>query len=404
MLRITCKDLANKYSQNKWNVQQSKTLDTDAMPTFRLRSIRKKTVQCLALSTSRLFSTSIATDSPSVKLSGDNLQQFDFAALKACVWDVQERLIPSRVDNVVQYQEQSIALGLRTVVENHWLAVSWDPLSAHVGLKLEGFRRGSTSEVFSFGSQLKKSLRGLILVDVEIPCDWERVAKFSFSERPGQPPKFSLYIELMGKHSNLILCDSEEHIMAAGNQVGSKKSSQRLVQVARNYVLPPLLGGIPPDDVSSAEEFRDCLLKQITSSGCVYFDTALYGCFRGVGPSTAREIRMKTGYTEPIVLKNMEPSEWHTLYQAWMDWIDKVTNNKFSCNILDDQLLSCTSGAESMMRPLAFYGSYYDSHQTSGEILSVRDHIVINLRIKMPVLESAYCVQFVAETVIGPSY
>jgi hypothetical protein len=55
------------------------------------------------------------------------------------------------------------------------------------------------SEQLSFGAECHANLRDLLLVAVALPEPWERVATFSFAERPGAAPTFLLHCEIMGR-------------------------------------------------------------------------------------------------------------------------------------------------------------------------------------------------------------
>lgn len=115
-------------------------------------------------------------------------------------------------------------------------------------------RRGATSEAYSFGEQLYAGLSGLVLVGVKMPQAWERVLQLQFGERLGAPPTRSLYCEVMARYSNVVLIDESDTIMACASQVGTAKSSLRLLQTGRRCELPPITSGVPPDIFSSRGE------------------------------------------------------------------------------------------------------------------------------------------------------
>jgi predicted ribosome quality control (RQC) complex YloA/Tae2 family protein len=56
-----------------------------------------------------------------------------------------------------------------------------------------------SADGFSFGEQLRQTLRGLALLEVGLPEKWERVTRLRFGVRPGDPPVKDLYVEIMGR-------------------------------------------------------------------------------------------------------------------------------------------------------------------------------------------------------------
>jgi hypothetical protein len=65
------------------------------------------------------------------------------------------------------------------------------------------------------------------------PCPllqaWERVVALRFAGRPGEPPLYSLYCEVMARYSNLVLADAQDTILACAQQVcgGAWASNKR---------------------------------------------------------------------------------------------------------------------------------------------------------------------------------
>lgn len=55
---------------------------------------------------------------------------------------------------------------------------------------------------------------------VVVPGAWERVAQLRLGVRPGDPPTRDIYVEVMGRYSNVVLVDSAAaEILACAYQV-----------------------------------------------------------------------------------------------------------------------------------------------------------------------------------------
>ena len=308
-------------------------------------------------------------------------QTFDYSFLKACHWDLNDGQVPARVDGVIQHQTKSLALKLRTFTSVQWLLISWDPVSAHVGTS-DNIARGSPAEVFTFGEQIRNHLKGLILVNAEMPGEWERILKLSFAKRPEQEPEFLLYIELMGKHSNVILCDPKDLIVSVGSQIGAKKSSERQLQIGSYYTLPPVHPGILPEEFTEFEQWKACIFSNDSKNT---FDRILYKTFRGVSPSIARDLRLRANIQADQPLEDLCVKQMNSIFVNWIKWLECLENDKYKCHYLDDSQISIIPTAsvdEPDDGPLAFFGNYFSSFQTKNESQKVR------------LLSSQYCINF----------
>jgi len=315
---------------------------------------------------------------------------FDFTSLQACTTSLKDLdLVPAKVSSVIQYHPQSLAIHLRTPTRSDaYLHLCWSPAFSHIGLLDSPPRRGSASESFSFGDQLKRHLNNMLLLDASLPEAWERVLRLSFGESLGGPVQSELYVELMNKHSNVVLCDgSDGSILLAANQIGQRKSSQRQLQVKRQYELPPLVGGGAPTGVNSASEFRERLLVEKVRD--MELAKAVSSSFRGLGPAVASLlVGRAVGVAEEAAAaagagetekpdKNagsLSDSEWDALYAAFRAWADDLTcdTSQEATPALSTLSTATTTSkaaewvsrlvpslAASQMSPLEFFGAYY---------------------------------------------
>ena len=296
----------------------------------------------------------------------DTSATFDYLALRSSIWDLEERFVPSKVEDVIQYHDQSLSIRLRSVTELKWLTLCWNPIFAHVGMMEKEPRRGAAAELYSLGEGIKRNLRGLVLIDVSMPEKWERVAKLSFSERLEDPPRVNLYIEIMNKHSNLILCDHNNHILIAANQIGSKKSSERQVQTKREYILPPKLRGLAPDDVKSLDDWKECLLSCASFHQSWDIKHCISRSFQGIGPMQAQEMILHANIPAEIDCKSMSMEHWDLLFSAWMVWLKAVENGESYCFLSRHGVLGCSVFRQdeaylSHTRPLELFGGFFNS-------------------------------------------
>ncbi len=173
--------------------------------------------------------------------------------------------------------------------------------------------------VTPFGLLLRKHARGGIILSIDQP-PLERLVRFSIAKRQS-PLKTSesiplpvsdavedrdddeafedeesregvairhitLYVELMGRHSNLILVDDDGHIMESAKRVTAAMSRVRQVLPRLPYTPPPPPHRLDPRRMSAADASR--FLAGVAPDA--ELARAIVSEYRGVSPLMAREI------------------------------------------------------------------------------------------------------------------
>ncbi len=119
-----------------------------------------------ASATAAPLAAASSSSNPAAEAAAPQLQTFDFTTLAAATAELQA-WVPAKVEGVVQ-QEHATALRLRTSTESGWLWLSYHARIAHVGIG-DGPARGAAAELYTFGSQLQATLRGLVLTRIWMP-------------------------------------------------------------------------------------------------------------------------------------------------------------------------------------------------------------------------------------------
>ena len=96
----------------------------------------------------------------------------------------------------------------------------------------------------------------------------------------------TLYVELMGRHSNLILVDDDGRIMESAKRVTPDMSRVRRVLPRLPYVAPPPPDRLDPRGITPADAMR--LLATLPSGA--ELARSLVNSYRGISPIMAREI------------------------------------------------------------------------------------------------------------------
>ena len=96
-------------------------------------------------------------------IASTSLQPMDLTTLRAVLWDLRPKLVPSRFEKAQQPDPATIQLGCRSLKGMVWLELSWQAEAPRLVEVNPPPRSGSGS---TFAQQLQHSLRQLALVEL----------------------------------------------------------------------------------------------------------------------------------------------------------------------------------------------------------------------------------------------
>jgi predicted ribosome quality control (RQC) complex YloA/Tae2 family protein len=255
------------------------------------------------------------------------MQSVDYTTLMAVGVELRRDCIPSRVEQVYQRDRFTISLGLRTLKTRPWLTISWHPEAARIHL---GNPPPKGRDTFTLSDQLRHQLNGLALIAAEEVAPWERVIDLQFAQRPGESPLWHLYVEIMGKYSNVILTDAEGKIIAPARQVNINQSSVRPIQTGQSYELPPTLVGTIP---KLAETYESWQARVSLIPGKLL--RQLLNCYRGLSPQIVRDIAEAANLSSQSSTLELVESDWQRLFNYWQKWLVSLQELQFNPSRLD---------------------------------------------------------------------
>ncbi len=249
------------------------------------------------------------------------MQPFDYTTLIAVHSELVRDWLPARVEQVYQRDRFTIYLSLRTIKQRGWLSISWHPEAARVCL---GDSPPKIRDTFTFSDQLRHQFKGLALTEIKAIAPWERVLDFQFAQRPGDRILWHLYVEIMGKYSNVILTDANQQIVAPARQVGINQSSVRPIQTGKPYELPPSLTGTLPKLEESLERWQE-RVSLIPGQ----LQRQLIKAYRGISPKIAIEIVTESGLDPGQSTDSLTKSDWQKLFVSWQKWLTMQEKGEF---------------------------------------------------------------------------
>jgi len=248
------------------------------------------------------------------------MQSVDFTTLMASRTELCSNYLPARLEQFYQVDRYTLLIALRTWQERAWLSLSWHPQAARICLSDPPPRHLDT---FTFSEQLRHQLNGYALIDIATLAPWERVLDLQVAKRPGDPPIYHLYLEVMGKYSNVILTDANNQIITVAHQVSSAQSSVRTVQTGQPYTPPPpVLKNLPTQEFTVWQETLQLIPGSIQSQ--------LLANYQGVSPLVARTLIKQANLPPEQSTELLTEDNWKNLYQQWQKWLESLEKGEFT--------------------------------------------------------------------------
>ena len=199
--------------------------------------------------------------------------------------ELETELAGGRLDKIQQPEKDEIHLTLRNKGNNYRLLLSAS--ASHPRIHLTEQSKTNPLVPPMFCMVLRKHLSNSRLISVQQP-GMERILEIGFEtiDELGDLTVKKLTIEIMGRHSNIILRNSDDHILDAIKHIDSSISRVREVLPGRMYTYPPSQGKTNPLE-ANGDHVSGQLLSSEPGSSPVNVLTRSY---MGVSKVTAEEL------------------------------------------------------------------------------------------------------------------
>ena len=208
---------------------------------------------------------------------------FDGFFLHHLTKELQEELLYGRIQKVNQPFERELVLTIRNNRKNYKLLLSAHPVFGRVQITTADFQNPQTPNTFTM--IIRKYLQGAIIESIT-QIENDRILEIAFSNKNeiGDNIKVTLVVEIMGKHSNIILIDkAESKIIESIKHIGFSQNSYRTILPGSTYLAPPKTEAKNPFTVSDEKLFELLQTEDLAPRN-------LQKLFQGLGRDTAENL------------------------------------------------------------------------------------------------------------------
>ena len=208
---------------------------------------------------------------------------FDGFFLHHMTEELSLELLGGRIQKINQPFEQELVLQIRSNRKSHKLLLSAHSVFGRVQLTETTFENPAVPNTFIM--VMRKYLQGAVIEAIQ-QVENDRILEISVSNKNeiGDSVAVTLVIEIMGKHSNIILLDKASgKIIEAIKHVGFSQNSYRTILPGSTYVAPPQTGSLNPFTVGDEKLFEILQTEKIEPK-------RLQQIFQGLGRDTATEL------------------------------------------------------------------------------------------------------------------
>ena len=208
---------------------------------------------------------------------------FDGFFLHHMVEELRRELVNGRIQKINQPFEQELVLQIRSNRQSHRLLLSAHPVFGRIQLTQTTFENPAQPSTFIM--VLRKYLQGALIESIE-QVENDRIVEMTVSNKNeiGDHIQATLIIEIMGKHSNILLVDKSSHkILEVIKHVGFSQNSYRTLLPGSTYIAPPSAESLNPFTIKDEKLFEILQTQETTAKN-------LQSLFQGLGRDTANEL------------------------------------------------------------------------------------------------------------------
>lgn len=251
---------------------------------------------------------------------------FDGIVTNAVVNELNKKILGGRVDKIHQPEKDEILISIHHIGSNYKLVLSASSSNPRIYLTDHSKKNPASPPMFCM--LLRKHLSGGIITNIE-QYEMDRVVfiDISSTDELGNPSEIRLAMEIMGKHSNIILMDkSSLKIMDSIKRVPHDVSRVRQILPGFYYEYPPIQDKLNPLK-TNFQEFKGLYDNENKNTPVFKF---IYFNYLGISPLISKEICFDSGLDVDRSLLSLEADDLSLLYKSFENMVNKIKRGNFN--------------------------------------------------------------------------
>ena len=253
----------------------------------------------------------------------------DGISIHALVYEFNQNLLNGKINKISQPEREELLITINTQNGNKRLLISANASLPFMYLTADN--KPAPAQAPGFCMLLRKHIGAGRIIEIS-QMGLERAVRFKIQHlnEMGDITYKYLYVEIMGKHSNIIFCNEDNMILDSIKHIPSSVSSVREVLPGRDYFIPAQEGKINPLEATE-DYFKTKVLKKSES---VF--KAIMSSFIGISPTIANEICYRAAIDSDARNASLFDEHKDRLYKEFEKLITDVRENNYYYNIAAD--------------------------------------------------------------------
>lgn len=258
---------------------------------------------------------------------------YDGIVVKSVVLELNSLLLGGRIEKVYQPEADELILNIRNRNINYKLLISASSSNARVYITETTKNNPKSPPMFCM--LLRKHIQGGKIVNIyQYSLDRVICLEIQTLDELGNLSVKTLIVEIMGKHSNIILIDKATNtIIDSIKRVPLTLSSVRQILPGLKYKSAPSQNKIMPIGVDKSAFIN--LIDNSSKALPIY--KMLYGNIIGLSPLIAREICFRANLDSELLISQLDLNAIDLLYGTFKNFYEVINMNKFQPTIIKDK-------------------------------------------------------------------
>ena len=252
---------------------------------------------------------------------------FDGIVISNLSYELHSNLVGGRISKISMPEENELIFTIKNNAKTYRLFIS---ASASLPLiYLTDINKPAPKVAPAFLMLLRKYIGSAKITNI-FQMGLERILCFELEHlnELGDLSRKKMYVEIMGKHSNIIFTDENNKIIDSIKRISANMSSLREVLPGREYFLPKEL---------QKKELLNIELKEFTEilkSKEYPLSKSIYMNFAGISPLIAEEIIIRASLSSQSSCVSLSELEYTHLFHTIKNLLDDINTHNFNPNII----------------------------------------------------------------------